>query len=116
MIPFFMPEQFVEKIAHIGKCMYFLREICHEKDLLSDHGSDIKEYFNRNQYLGNVFFSCERFLDMYKMVNTANDIASALVLKIVMGKLQIQSHFLALRRYLLLGQGDFIRRLIELLA
>lgn len=52
---------------------------------------------------------------LHSVMDTAYRDASRRVLDTLMGKHKLLEHLQALRRYLLLGQGDFIRHLMELL-
>ena len=48
-------------------------------------------------------------------INKAYKIASERLLDTLMQKEKLLEHLTALRRYLLLGQGDFIRHLVDLI-
>jgi gamma-tubulin complex component 3 len=53
--------------------------------------------------------------DLQSMMDTAYLETSRRVLDVLTGQYKFLDHLQALRRYLLLGQGDFIRHLMELL-
>ena len=49
------------------------------------------------------------------MIDTAYIETSSVLIEILMKKYKLLDHFNSLRRYLLLGQGDFIRHLMDLM-
>ena len=49
------------------------------------------------------------------MIDTAYVETSSVLIEILMKKYKLLDHFNSLRRYLLLGQGDFIRHLMDLM-
>ncbi len=50
-----------------------------------------------------------------EMIDTAYIETSSVLIEILMKKYKLLDHFNSLRRYLLLGQGDFIRHLMDLM-
>lgn len=61
-------------------------------------------------------FMADRDSDLHvSMMDTAYLETSRRVLDVLIGQYKFLDHLQALRRYLLLGQGDFIRHLMELL-
>ena len=50
-----------------------------------------------------------------EMIDLAYEDTSSALIEILMKKYKLLDHFNALRRYLLLGQGDFIRHLMDLM-
>lgn len=60
-------------------------------------------------------FMADRDSDLQSMIDTAYLETSRRVLDVLIGQYKFLDHLQALRRYLLLGQGDFIRHLMELL-
>lgn len=63
-----------------------------------------------------ALFMADREGDPQMMMDTAYLETSRRVLDVLIGQYKFLDHLQALRRYLLLGQGDFIRHLMELLA
>ena len=49
------------------------------------------------------------------MIDSAYAETSSVLIEILMKKYKLMDHFNSLRRYLLLGQGDFIRHLMDLM-
>jgi hypothetical protein len=62
-----------------------------------------------------ALFMADREGDLQSMMDTAYLETSRRVLDVLTGQYKFLDHLQALRRYLLLGQGDFIRHLMELL-
>lgn len=54
-------------------------------------------------------------LNFQEMIDVAYIDTSSSLIEILMNKYKLMDHFNALRRYLLLGQGDFIRHLMDLM-
>lgn len=54
-------------------------------------------------------------LQFQEMIDVAYLETSSSLMSILMKKYKLMDHFNALRRYLLLGQGDFIRHLMDLM-
>ena len=50
-----------------------------------------------------------------EMIDTTYKDTSSILIEILMKKYKLFDHYNALRRYLLLGQGDFIRHLMDLM-
>lgn len=54
-------------------------------------------------------------LQFQEMIDVAYLETSTSLMNILLKKYKLMDHFNALRRYLLLGQGDFIRHLMDLM-
>lgn len=63
-----------------------------------------------------VLFDPEQCIEFHTTLQNVYKETSYRVLELLRGKFRLLDHLQALRRYLLLGQGDFIRHLLELLA
>lgn len=63
-----------------------------------------------------MLFEPEQCIDFNSTLQSVYKETSFRVLELLRGKFRLLDHLQALRRYLLLGQGDFIRHLLELLA
>jgi hypothetical protein len=62
-----------------------------------------------------ALFMADREGDLQTMMDSAYLEISRRVLDVLIGQYKFLDHLQALRRYLLLGQGDFIHHLMELL-
>lgn len=54
-------------------------------------------------------------LKFQEIIDQAYAETSSSLISILMNKYKLMDHFNALRKYLLLGQGDFIRHLMDLM-
>lgn len=70
----------------------------------------------KNPILAEALFSPEHSLELHFALDSVYRETSLRVLDLLRNKYRLIEHLQALRRYLLLGQGDFIRHLLELLA
>lgn len=106
MIDFNEGFSFNLKILVIGKSINFLRVICNEHKQLKviEKLPPIESILNQNDYI-----------EFQKMIDLAYMETNSYLLDILMNKYKLLEHFNALRRYLLLGQGDFIRHLMDLM-
>eukprot|EP00729_Bicosta_minor_P025826 gene25826-18168_t len=86
MLPSFMQRELCDKILMIGKSINFIRKVCEISDPLLANTPEL------HSYTGFALHD-NRVLRPYKFVE----------------------HLHAIRRYLLLGQGDFIRHLMDVL-
>lgn len=66
--------------------------------------------------LAEALFTTELSVELHNIIDSAYHDTSDKVLNIMRGQNRLIEHMQAFRRYLLLGQGDFIRHLLELLA
>lgn len=63
-----------------------------------------------------ALFSPEQSIELHDTLESVYKETSLRVLNLLKEKYRMLDHLQALRQYLLLGQGDFIRHLLELLA
>ncbi|XP_021924239.1 gamma-tubulin complex component 3 homolog isoform X2 [Zootermopsis nevadensis] len=112
MVPSFIPLAQAKKILATGKSINFLREICQDHTPVKG-----REELKHALACANVesLFMADRDSDLQSMIDTAYLETSRRVLDVLIGQYKFLDHLQALRRYLLLGQGDFIRHLMELL-
>lgn len=133
MLPIFISDEQAKKILITGKSINFIREVC--QDLSNLPGRNIMqrtfENIDRNIYsfcyfffiiiffckiIAEALFTPELSIEVHKIIDAAYHETSDRVLDIMRGQNRLIEHMQAFRRYLLLGQGDFIRYLLELLA
>lgn len=133
MIPSFISVEEAEKILATGKSINFLKQICKED---GDHmicREALQKLFAKTTginslilylyichltvyFVVEVLFDTERSIEFHSALETVYKEASLHVLLLLRENFRLMEHLQALRRYLLLGQGDFIRHLLELLA
>jgi len=114
MIPKFMSLSWAKKILATGKSINFLHEVCRDTSAIS--GRDfVKENIERTTV--ESFFSDPAGSDslFHQTLDRAFKDTSAHVLSVLFSKYKFLDHISAMRKYLLLGQGDIIRCLLELL-
>ena len=107
MIPAFLSNQLANKILLTGKAVNFIRRCCDESDWILD--ISLQAPFQTEQY----------DLDSNKLkqwVETAYEQTNQQLLQILFKKYQFEGHCRHIRKYLLMGQGDMMEFLIELLA
>ncbi len=105
-IPTFISEQQAKKILVIGKSINFMRVICNEQKEIKG----VKDLPSITSMLDQK--SDSRFQEV---IDAAYEETSSALIQILMKKYKLLDHFNSLRRYLLLGQGDFINHLMELM-
>ncbi|EDW00464.1 gamma-tubulin complex component 3 [Drosophila grimshawi] len=109
MLPKFITRELADKILKTGKSINFLREVCKMegavkgrkelKDVIDNHVSSIFSYVPDTQW--------------HAVIETCYSQTSKNVLDIMVGPHKLLDHLQGMRRYLLLGQGDFVGIFIE---
>lgn len=116
MIPKFVKLAWVKKILVTGKSINFLRSVC-GGDASPTLGS--RENLRRTLLEGDCgpanLFEDPHDNKLHHAIQQCYTQTSALVLDTLFKKYKLVDHFSAMRKYLLLGQGDLIRYLLELL-
>ncbi|KAI9328032.1 Spc98 family-domain-containing protein [Zopfochytrium polystomum] len=107
MVPTFMTKASAKKCFLIGKSLNFLRQSCDSEEFAVQHSSQIHEAKGLN-------YSDQESFD--ELIQTAYNDISRSVLDILFDRYSLMDHFLALKKYLLLGQGDLIQNLMEKLG
>nr|CAD7394777.1 unnamed protein product [Timema cristinae] len=112
MVPSFISMAQAKKILATGKSINFLREVCLDQTLFKN-----KDHLKNSLESTSVetLFLMEREGELQTMIDSAYLEASCRVKDVLIDKYNFLDHLQAMRKYLLLGQGDFIRYLMELL-
>lgn len=107
MMPGFITKQQANKILATGKAVHLLRKVC------ADSGSSLPIY----EHLEKAFEStiCVEDISFENLLERAHKEFSQKALELLSENFKLKKHLKAMRQYLLLGQGDFIRHLIDLL-
>lgn len=113
MRPSFLSINQASKILAIGKSINFLRQVCKDNGQLPGNESLQKLFKNTT---ANSLFSPEESIALHETLDIVYRETSLRVLNLLKNKFNLLENLQALRKYLLLGQGDFIRHLLELLA
>ncbi|EER06589.1 gamma-tubulin complex component, putative [Perkinsus marinus ATCC 50983] len=102
-VPALISEEVALKIFVTGKSINFVRQCCSEGDWLSDQQQQIQQEETDPDSLTN-------------MVQKAYRRETSLVFNLMMNKYRLQDHLLAVKKYLLLSQGDFVGHLLDLMS
>lgn len=113
MLPVFISDDQAKKILVTGKSINFIREVC--QDLSNMPSRNVMQRTLEN-IDPEALFTTELSVELHNIIDSAYHDTSDKVLNIMRGQNRLIEHMQAFRRYLLLGQGDFIRHLLELLA
>lgn len=117
-----LTHELAKKILLTGKAVNFIRRCCHEQDwvldasmhslpsALSDAGSLIQA--------GEVGAAAnsEAAQSLRKWVDHAYQVTNQELLRILFQKYKFEGHCVSIRKYLLMGQGDFMQCLMDSLA
>ncbi|KAF5284977.1 hypothetical protein FQA39_LY16842 [Lamprigera yunnana] len=113
MVPSFISIDQAKKILATGKNINFLRQICKDSNQLPGREA-LQKLFTTT--IADSLFIPDKSVDLHSNLENVYKETSHRVLCMLKEKYMLLEHLQALRRYLLLGQGDFIRHLLELLA
>ncbi|XP_023302267.2 gamma-tubulin complex component 3 [Lucilia cuprina] len=109
MLPNFVSTDLAHKILVTGKSINFLCEICEDKQPVKGR-DELRHCIEEN---AEHIFSSVADTKLHSTIDAIYLNTSKRVLDIVMGPHKLLEHLQAMRRYLLLGQGDFIGILME---
>ncbi|CAG2101867.1 unnamed protein product [Medioppia subpectinata] len=119
-LPGFITKAQADKIVSTGKAIYLLHQVCRNEVTAhipgisqmkeSFESSNLESLFNRKQLKN------EESNHFHILLETAYKEISRTSLKILNENYRLQDHFRGLRQYMLLGQGDFVRHLMDVLS
>ncbi|VCX42908.1 unnamed protein product [Gulo gulo] len=112
MIPSFITMDQSRKVLLIGKSINFLHQVCHDQTPTAKMIAVTKSA-DSPQDAADLFTDLENAFR--GKIDTAYFETSKYLLDVLNKKYSLLDHMQAVRRYLLLGQGDFIRHLMDLL-
>merc|ERR1719412_423211 len=114
MIPKFLSLSWVKKILATGKSINFLRCVCDDSTSNITNREKVMHMLDQECSAANLFEEVHhnKLLEAVQLCYTET---SSLVLDTLFKRYKLIEHFSAMRKYLLLGQGDLIRYLMELL-
>ncbi|CAH0557143.1 unnamed protein product [Brassicogethes aeneus] len=113
MVPSFITMNQANKILATGKSINFLRQICKDGGQLPGRESLQRLFKNTS---AEALFATGQNIEFHTTLENVYRETSLRVLDLLKNKFRLYEHLQSLRRYLLLGQGDFIRHLLELLV
>lgn len=109
LLPSFISLAMAKRILLIGKSINFLREVCLDKSEIKDRG-ELELCLTSNS--DDLFVTFED-TKLHAQIEKFCSNTSQKVLEIVMVQNNLMNHLHSIRKYLLLGQGDFIGMLME---
>ncbi|KAF8778289.1 gamma-tubulin complex component 3 homolog [Argiope bruennichi] len=112
MIPSFINMDQARKILLTGKAINFLRQVCHDNTFAKDEDRRMKAL---EMLSTESLFSQEKDANFENILEKNYLKTSKTVLQVLHEKYNLMDHLMAMRNYFLLGQGDFIRHLMDLL-
>ena len=113
MIPKFLALSWVKKILATGKSINYLHSVCHNSIPIPGKEA-VKKSLQVETSPANLF-SHPTDNKFHEILERCYKETSSLVLDILFKQYKLLDHVTAMRKYLLLGQGDLIRYLLELL-
>ena len=114
MIPSFLTNDLANKILLTGKAVNFIRRCCNEQDWILDVSQQLPFNAENMCSIGNQ--QTEAFVNLKNWVDHAYNVTSQQLLRIMSEKFKFQKHCDSIRKYLLMGQGDFMQYLLNILV
>lgn len=108
-LPKFICHDLAKKILTAGKSINFLREVCEDKSPIKGR-EELKQCFENNI---EDLFATVPDTRLHEMIDNVYLNTSKKVMDIALGTYRLMEHLQSMRKYLLLGQGDFIGLLME---
>ncbi|KAI9805726.1 MAG: Microtubule-nucleating Tub4p (gamma-tubulin) complex component [Piccolia ochrophora] len=105
MVPSIMTKEFAKKVFLIGKSLNFIRHNCGDSTWVEEYS---KEASKELRY--------EDAAMLERSIDEAYTTTMARLMQLMTSKFKLFEHLKALKKYLLLGQGDFISLLMESLS
>ncbi|XP_067943881.1 gamma-tubulin complex component 3 homolog [Watersipora subatra] len=112
MIPSFLSADMARKIMLTGKSVVFIHRVCHDNAQLEQ----LEAIRNARLNEGSPMFNQENDDSFKSMIDITYRVTSKHLMEVLYNKYNFINHLKAMRRYLLLGQGDFIQQLMDLLV
>ncbi|XP_070574424.1 gamma-tubulin complex component 3 homolog [Ptychodera flava] len=113
MLPLYITLDQARKILLIGKSINFVRQVCQDRTPI--RGRTITKTSDLTPEQAEMLFNQEMDSTFQEIITSVYKDTSKHLLDILFNKYKFLEHLKAMRRYLLLGQGDFIRHLMDLL-
>jgi len=102
MIPTIVDASFANKVFLIGKSLNFIRYGCGDSDWVNDYSRDASKELRYGDTA-----------TLESSIDEAYKTTMARLIKLMSEKFHLFEHLTALKRYLFLGQGDFVALLME---
>jgi gamma-tubulin complex component 3 len=108
MIPCFIDQQIAESILLTGKTVNFLRKCCGVQDWVLNI-----DFIDISSCLVSSFTQTSKFNEFKEWISKATEITSQKLVSVLFVKFKFIQHCEAIKKYLLLGQGDFVQCLMD---
>jgi gamma-tubulin complex component 3 len=105
MIPTIITEEFADKVFLIGKTLNFIRYGCGDAAWVESYSKDASKELRYGDTA-----------NLERSIDEAYKTTMARLIQLMADKFMLFEHLRALKKYLLLGEGDFIQILMESLA
>ena len=115
MLPSFIPNDVATKILNIGKSINFIRVVCEDRSPIFGHAAIEKLKSSDSEFNEELRVEELNSSALGDFIDMVYDNTSKHLLNVLFKRYKFLDHLKAMRRYLLLGQGDFIRHLMDLL-
>ncbi|GMI39077.1 hypothetical protein TeGR_g4138, partial [Tetraparma gracilis] len=99
------------KILHVGRCLNFLRRCCRVEG--GAPGAFTLKTFATPGAVGANTFAYDSSAALDKLVSKASEEVNERVMSVVLDEHKLLEHLAALKKFLLLGQGDFVSALLD---
>lgn len=106
MLPGFVSPTLAQKILRAGKSINFLRSRCGDVEWVQSQAGSTS---------GSQMVSYTNLETLQTLVEEASSRVDQRLMQIMSKKFNLSLHFNAMRRYILLGQGDFVHSLLDCL-
>lgn len=107
MIPSFMSQALANKILLIGKSINFIRSACEDAKWVSETHISFEGVLSAE---GSTTVAL-----LESAINEAAEATHRRLMELILEKYKFREHVIGLKKYLLLGQGDFIQVIVDLL-
>jgi gamma-tubulin complex component 3 len=111
MLPKFVSEELAKKIMTVGKSINFLRQRCEDQTELFN--GDEKMWFMNEK--DNCTFDNMTGDALTSVIDITYKRTNSHLLHILNNNYHLDDHLKAFRKYLLLGQGDFVKHLMDII-
>ncbi|XP_048454377.1 gamma-tubulin complex component 3 [Rhincodon typus] len=113
MIPSFITMDKARKVLLIGKSINFLHQVCQDRTPTAKMMMAVTKSAVSPKDAAELFTDLEGAFQ--EKIDSAYHLTSKYLLDVLNQNYHLLEHIKAVRRYLLLGQGDFVRHLMDLL-
>nr|GEV64496.1 gamma-tubulin complex component 3 [Tanacetum cinerariifolium] len=111
MLPSFISKSLANKILRTGKSINSLR-VCCEDDSWTSLATEAAAYVGTSPSRGGIEYGETNVLE--SLVSEASKRIDKHLMHVVLNNYKFKEHCLAIKRFILLGQGDFVQYLMEL--